>query len=152
MARTKQTARKTTTTRPSRPSRQYYASAAPVNASKPKVVNLVDLDYTLDPTCMKIIDITETLQRAMVQAAKGDDGINEKDIPDCDQLFKELAQLPMTPQYLRHTKVAKVMKQIRDMEKEKIPSETEYKFKDRAGQFIASWTNLTGVKYTSLDA
>ena len=77
MARTKQTARKTTFARQVRP-RGQYTSATPIDTSKPKVVNLVDLDYTLDPTCMKIIDITESLQRAMVQAAKGDDGINEK--------------------------------------------------------------------------
>lgn len=102
MARTKATARKVADKGPGwRPRRDdYHPPPAPkLNPNKPPVVNLIDLDYTLDPTCVKIMDLKEKLHRAIVQAAKGD-GINEKDMPDCNELFKELAQEPMTPHYL----------------------------------------------------
>jgi len=80
MARTKATARKVADKGPGwRPRRDdYHPPPAPkLNPNKPPVVNLIDLDYTLDPTCVKIMDLKEKLHSAIVQAAKGD-GINEK--------------------------------------------------------------------------
>jgi len=94
---------------------------------------------------MKIMDLKEKLQATIVQAAKGD-GVREADMLGCDEIFKELAQESMTPQYLRHTKIARVLRQIRDMEDGQMPLEAEYKFKERAAALVGSWKHLTGVQ------
>jgi len=149
MARSPLTAVKTT---PRPGDANANANAQPTNPyanNRPAVVNLVDLDFTLDETCVRLRGYRHTLQRTFLGKQGPGGVVDVEELAKCDAILHDLAQVQMTPdsEYLRQSKIHKVMQRIRDLKDGEIPSESEekYSFRKRARAYVDAWNAVLGI-------
>ncbi|KAF9653894.1 hypothetical protein BDM02DRAFT_3086368 [Thelephora ganbajun] len=88
-----------------------------------------------DPEVLKVKEWRHKLQKAFLNNKAEP---KEEDMPACDELFKLLENYnEMTIVHLSQSKIGKVMRHIQN--KENIPRDEEFKFRDRARALVEKW-------------
>lgn len=65
----------------------------------------------------------------------------------CDEVFKELEDYEMTLDYLKFSKIGKIMRHIKD--KDDIPRQQEFGFQERARAILKEWNRVLALGYGS---
>ncbi|KAK0462239.1 uncharacterized protein EV420DRAFT_1639446 [Desarmillaria tabescens] len=97
-------------------------------------------DLAKDPEAVKVRDWRHKLQKTFL-SNKGDP--KEEDMPGMDKLFHTVeAYQSITIHYLTFSKIGKVMRHIAALAEEKIPNDSQYKFRERAKALVDRWQQV----------
>ncbi|KAJ3710142.1 hypothetical protein C8R42DRAFT_691489 [Lentinula raphanica] len=123
------------------------APASPPPAKKAKTVptgkeeNPEDAELAKDPEATKVREWRHKLQKVFlsnkVQAPK------QEDMPDMDDLFTQIETYDkINIAYLSFSKIGKVMRHITALSDDKVPLDSQYKFRDRAKVLVERWQHI----------
>ncbi|KAL4246596.1 hypothetical protein ABKN59_008780 [Abortiporus biennis] len=110
----------------------------------------VDPELLNDPEAQKVRDWRHKLQKAFLntKAAPKDD-----DMPNLDELFTTVESYDnMTVAYLSFSKIGKVMRHIHALNADKVPRDSEFKFRDRAKVLVDKWHELVNANKANGDS
>ncbi|THU87097.1 hypothetical protein K435DRAFT_867602 [Dendrothele bispora CBS 962.96] len=100
-----------------------------------------------DPEAIKVRDWRHRLQKTFL-SNKAEP--KEQDMPGMDQLFAAIESYDkMTIEYLRFSKIGKVMRHIVALDAERVPKDEEFRFRERAKTLIDKWHQLLGPSSTN---
>jgi len=109
--------------------------AGPSKQSSPPPAKKAKRDEPEDPEVLRVKEWRHKLQKAFLNNKAEP---KEEDMPACDELFKLLENYnEMTIVHLSQSKIGKVMRHIQN--KENIPRDEEFKFRDRARALVEKW-------------
>ncbi|TFK53769.1 hypothetical protein OE88DRAFT_1626490 [Heliocybe sulcata] len=123
--------------------RKKEESAPPTKKSK-REEEEADSALANDPEATKVKEWRHKLQKAFLNTKAPP---KAEDMPDLDKLFTAVEQYDnMTLQYLQFSKIGKVMRHIVALEKDKVPRDDEFKFRDRAKVLVDRWHEILDAK------
>ncbi|KAJ3876449.1 hypothetical protein F5051DRAFT_461571 [Lentinula edodes] len=121
------------------------ASPPPLKRTKTttsgKEENPDDAELSKDPEATKVREWRHKLQKVFlsskVQAPKADD------MPDMNDLFTQIETYDkINIAYLSFSKIGKVMRHITALSDDKVPLDSQYKFRDRAKVLVERWQHI----------
>ncbi|KAJ7054828.1 hypothetical protein C8F01DRAFT_1322248 [Mycena amicta] len=126
------------------------AAETPAQRAQEAVVEAKRHALRDDPEAIKI----ERWRRQLQAAFLTPEGLNEEDVPAMDELFDVLQTYGgMTLDLLLASKLAKVMRGIRFLEPQRLPSPDKFAFRQRANTLIRKWqVHVPGANASRFDA
>ncbi|KAL6299746.1 hypothetical protein BKA93DRAFT_741746 [Sparassis latifolia] len=99
-----------------------------------------------DPEAMKVREWRHKLQKAFL----GKVVPKEEEMPPLDQLFATIENYEnMTIHCLSFSKIGKVMRHLHALSEEKVPRDSEFKFRDRAKALVDKWQDIVNANKTN---
>ncbi|KAL5507466.1 hypothetical protein ACEPAH_6922 [Sanghuangporus vaninii] len=111
------------------------SSPPPAKKSKREKDDEGDADLENDQTAIKVKDLRHKIQRAFL----GKTPPKSEDMQGLSELFTQVEQLNVEIKYLQYSKIGKVMRHISALDKEKVPRDEEFRFKERAQALVNKW-------------
>ncbi|TFK19285.1 hypothetical protein FA15DRAFT_601847 [Coprinopsis marcescibilis] len=123
--------------------------ASPPPAKKPRRDKEDDGDEGKgnDPEALKVRDWRHKLQKSFLNTKATP---KEEDMPALDELFKTVENYEsMTIEKLQFSKIGKVMRHIAVLADEKVPRDSELKFRERSSALVQKWQQILNANKTN---
>ncbi|KAJ7054912.1 hypothetical protein C8F01DRAFT_1161792 [Mycena amicta] len=125
--------------RPNAWEKTLQAKDTPAHQAQEAAVEAKRQELRDDPEAIKIEGWRRQLQAAFLSP----EGLSEEDVPTMDKLFDVLETYNgMTLDYLLAAKLAKVVRGIRFLEPQRLPSPDKLAFRQRANALMRKWQEL----------